>query len=176
MEVTRLGERGEFVSQIYDEGATVLREAGPPLEMSLAPEVERVDRVRVRFVTPTELKAGHGLAERPEFGVLAARVRDRVSTLRSLYGGGPLAIDFRGFGERAARVRMTRCELERVDVARRSSRTGQVHSIGGFVGEADYEGELAEFVPYLKVAKWTGVGRQTVWGKGEIEVAEWVAI
>ncbi len=25
---------------------------------------------------------------------------------------------------------------------RRSSRTGQVHPIGGFIGEAEYEGEL----------------------------------
>ncbi len=172
VEVKEVGEQGEFVSQIYDGGSTVLREAGPPLELSLVPGAERVERARVRFVTPTELKAGHRLAERPEFGILAARVRDRVSTLRSLYGGGPLAIDFREFGERAARVRMTRCELERVDVARRSSRTGQVHSIGGFVGVAEYEGELAEFVPYLRVAKWTGVGRQTVWGKGEVEVFE----
>ncbi|MBV8867437.1 MAG: CRISPR system precrRNA processing endoribonuclease RAMP protein Cas6, partial [Acidobacteriaceae bacterium] len=170
-EVAQLGEQGEFVSQIYDGGAAMLREPAPPLTLSLVPGAEQIERVRVRFVTPAELKAGHRLAERPEFGILAARVRDRVSTLRSLYGGGPLAIDFKAFGERAARVQMTRCELERVDAVRRSSRTGQVHSIGGFVGEAEYEGELAEFVPYLKAAKWTGVGRQTVWGKGEISVS-----
>jgi len=57
-----------------------------------------------------------------------------------------------------------------VELARRSSRTGRVHPIGGFVGEAEYEGELGEFVPYLKAGKWVGVGRQTVWGKGEISV------
>jgi hypothetical protein len=56
-----------------------------------------------------------------------------------------------------------------MDIERRSSRTGQVHPIGGFVGEAEYEGDLAEFVPYLHAARWTGVGRQTVWGKGEID-------
>src|SRR5258707_471919 len=94
------------------------------------------------------------LAERAEFGVLAAKIRDRLSTLRECYDDGPLAIDFREFGERAARVRMTRCEIGRVEVARRSSRTGQTHPIGGFVGEAEYEGELAEFVPYLNAAKW----------------------
>ena len=53
---------------------------------------------------------------------------------------------------------------------RRSSRTGRVHPIGGFVGEAEYEGELGEFVPYLKAGKWVGVGRQTVWGKGDLRV------
>jgi CRISPR-associated endoribonuclease Cas6 len=142
----------------------------PPVELSLAPAEERVAHLRVRFVTPTELKSGQQIASTPEFGILAARVRDRISTLRELYGGGALGIDFRAFGERASAVRMTRCEIRSVDVRRRSSRTGQVHPIGGFIGEADYEGDLAEFMPYLKAAKWTGVGRQTVWGKGEIDV------
>jgi len=35
----------------------------------------------------------------------------------------------------------------------------------------EYEGDLTEFVPYLRAARWTGVGRQTAWGKGAIEIA-----
>jgi hypothetical protein len=96
-------------------------------------------------------------------------VRDRISTLRELYGDGPLPIDFRTFGDRAHSVTMTRCHVYNIDVQRRSSRTGQTHSIGGFIGEAEYQGDLTEFFPYLRAAKWTGVGRQTVWGKGQIE-------
>jgi hypothetical protein len=140
-----------------------------PLELDLAPSIEPITRVRVRFLTPTELKSGQQLAARPEFSILAARIRDRISTLRELYDEGPLDIDFRAFGERAAHVRMARCELRQMDIERRSSRTGQVHPIGGFVGEAEYEGDLTEFAPYLHAARWTGVGRQTVWGKGEID-------
>jgi len=123
-----------------------------------------IQRLRVRFLTPTELKG----AERPEFGVLLARIRDRISALRELYGDGPLAIDFKAFGERASRVSMTRCELATVAAERISRGTGQRHSLGGFNGYAEYEGDLAEFLPYLEIARWTGVGRQTVWGKGEI--------
>ncbi|HML16367.1 MAG TPA: CRISPR system precrRNA processing endoribonuclease RAMP protein Cas6, partial [Bryobacteraceae bacterium] len=107
-------------------------------------------------------------ADRPEFGTLFARIRDRVSTLRALYGDGPLEIDFKSMGERAARIRMTCCEIRRVDAERTSRATGQRHSLGGFVGKAEYEGDLAEFLPYLEIARWTGVGRQAVWGKGEI--------
>ncbi len=140
-----------------------------PLELDLT-ATEEVSRIRVQFLTPTELKSGQQLAARPEFGILATRIRDRTSTLRELYGEGPLDIDFRAFGERAAQVRMTRCDVRQVDVVRRSSRTGQVHPIGGFVGEAEYEGELAEFVPYVRAGRWTGVGRQTVWGKGGIAI------
>ncbi|MBI3210852.1 MAG: CRISPR system precrRNA processing endoribonuclease RAMP protein Cas6 [Candidatus Solibacter usitatus] len=128
-----------------------------------------VSSVLVRFVTPTELKGHDGtLLREPEFGVLLARIRDRISTLRQLYGGGPLDLDFRAFGERASKVRTVRSDLRNVQVERISSRTGQRHSIGGFVGEVEYEGDAGEFLPYLRTASFTGAGRQTVWGKGEI--------
>lgn len=129
-------------------------------------------RIRVEFRTPTELKGSDGaLAARPDFSVLFSRARDRISTLRALYGPGPLEIDFRGLGERASAVRATRSNLKRVTLHRRSSRTGQVHPIGGFVGDVEYEGALSEFLAYLDAAHWTGVGRQCVWGKGEIVVS-----
>ena len=146
--------------------------AGEPFALDLDRHAEEVQRARVRFLTPMELKTKGGLAEKPEFGILAARARDRISTLSQLYGDGPLSIDFAEFGERAARIEMTRCEIQRVEAERRSGRTGQTHSLGGFVGEADYAGELAEFVPYLRAAQWTGVGRQTSWGKGTIALQE----
>ena len=63
---------------------------------------------------------------------------------------------------------MTRCELVPVAAERTSRGTGQRHSLGGFTGVAEYQGDLAKFLPYLEIARWTGVGRQTVWGKGEI--------
>ncbi len=141
-----------------------------PLALDLAAGGCGVSRMTVRFLTPTELKSGQQLVARPDFGVVAARARDRISTLRELYGDGPLVMNFKAFGERARRIEMTECRIRQVQVERRSSRTGQTHSIGGFVGEADYEGELDEFVPYLKAAEYTGIGRQTVWGKGWIEV------
>jgi len=158
------------IARVFDGEQFRIRELAAPNTVDLGGTPERVGRVRVRFVTPTEMKAGHQVADRPEFGILFGRLRDRISTLRALYGAGPLEIDFRGMGERAAAVRMTRCKLQRTEVDRLSSRTGQRHPLGGFVGEVEYEGELGEFVPYLQVGKWVGVGRQTVWGKGEVEV------
>lgn len=146
-------------------GRVELREALlTPASCSLAPEA--ASRVRVRFVAPTELKP----AGKPEFAVLYARLRDRISTLRAVYGPGRLDIDFRASADEAALIRSVRYKLEWEKVERRSSRTGQTHPLGGFVGEAEYEGELARFLPYLRLGQFVGVGRQTVWGKGEIEV------
>lgn len=145
-----------------------VRGADAPLQLCLDPAGDHVNRITIRFETPTELKAGGETIERPEFSILASRIRDRISTLRALYDDGPLTIDFRQFGERAARIHMTRCDIQHVESSRRSGRTGQIHSLGGFVGQAEYQGDLTEFVPYLRVAHWTGVGRQTAWGKGEL--------
>ena len=139
-----------------------------PLVIPLIAGSEPVHRIVVRFLTPTELKVDQGIAASPDFPVLFARARDRIATLRSLYGGGPLDLDFRALGDLSQQVRMTRCDVTRLEAERRSSRTGQTHSLGGFVGEAEYEGNLNAFYPFLRAAEWTGVGRQTVWGKGEI--------
>lgn len=150
-------------------------ETAEAVSVPLGPGPEGVHRIQVEFRSPTELKGGDAeLTEQPDFAVLFGRARDRISTLRALYGAGPLDIDFRSIGERASAVRLTRSELTHVTAYRRSSRSGQVHPLGGFVGVAEYEGALSEFLPYLEAAHWTGVGRQCVWGKGEIatEVAD----
>ena len=139
--------------------------------MDLSGAPKPVDRVLVRFVTPTELKSAHQVVERPEFGILFGRLRDRISTLRTLYGSGPLEIDFRGMGERAAAVSITRCDLQWKEVDRHSSRSRQSHPLGGFLGAVEYQGELGPFLPYLALGRWVGVGRHTVWGKGEVQIA-----
>jgi len=141
-----------------------------PVPIDLQPSGE-AKAVRVRFLSPTELKSGNQLAVRPEFPILFARIRDRISALGALYGEGPLEIDFRSLAARAQAVRMTRCSVERIEAVRKSGKTGRTHSIGGFAGEAEYEGDLTEFLPFLLAAQWTGAGRQTVWGKGEIRVS-----
>ena len=158
------------VQRLFDGETRQLESPAPPLNLDVQCPHEEASRIRVRFLTATELKAGKRLVEQPHFRVLFGRARDRVSTLRSLYQGSPLNIDFKQMGQRALAVTMTHCEVSWRDVARRSTRTGKVHPIGGFVGEATYEGRLTEFIPILKAAEWTGVGRHTVWGKGVINV------
>lgn len=142
----------------------------PPLSLPLTPTPNAPHHIRVDFLTPTELKHNHQIAESPEFHILFGRIRDRIATLSRLYANTELPIDFRGTNARAAAVGMTSFRAHYQENHRRSTKTHQAHSIGGFVGEAEYEGDLAEFLPFLEAARWTGVGRQSVWGKGEIQV------
>jgi hypothetical protein len=155
----------EIFGGIWRRRASLVGFETNPISINFEPQPATA--MEVKFLTPTELKP----AGRPEFGLLFARCRDRISTLRALYGPGPLAVDFRKLGVEAAKIRMVHCELKEQDFERYSSRTGQTHSLGGFTGEARYKGKLDDFVPYLRAAEATGVGRHTVWGKGSIAIA-----
>jgi hypothetical protein len=157
----------EHFTRAFAEWAHLVSVEQAAVTVNLTPGSGPVSRIRVKFQTPTELKTA-GAVGTVEFPVLLARARDRLSTLRSLYGAGPLDIDFRGLADRARSVKTVRCDLTRVAVNRRSSRTGQRHGIGGVIGTAEYEGDLAEGLPYLEAAHWTGVGRHCTWGNGHI--------
>lgn len=137
---------------------------GHPIQIALSRPSTPTHWLRVHYLTPTELKGG----DVTNFATLLARARDRVATLSNLYGGNPFEMDFRGLTERAAGVRTVRADLHGNAAKRTSTHTGQTHSLGGVTGVVDFEGELTEFVPWLEAAQWTGVGRQTVWGKGAI--------
>jgi len=130
---------------------------------------EAMGRVTIRFITPTELKRAGEISDEPEFAALLTRLVERVWTLGRLYQEWP-SWDYRDLLERSRMIRLADWQWSYENARRRSSRTGQHHSLGGFTGTATYEGPIGIFLPLLEIARWTGVGRQTVWGKGEVRV------
>ncbi len=140
------------------------------INIDLSERASAPRRIRVHFMTQTELK-GQDTDGPPSFAILMARLRDRISALRALYGPGPLAIDFEQFLEAAHAVRLLGGEVTPHPGSRRSSRTGQTHPLAGFTGYADYEGDMRAYLPFLETAAYACVGRQTVWGHGRLAVA-----
>jgi hypothetical protein len=152
------------------DGKAFLNREPVPLVIDLDETVPINGRIRLEFLTPTELKAHGALVTIPEFEFVMARLRDRISNLSLCYQGGGLKIDFEELNRAARSVRLVSQSLRQVEASRRSSRTGQVHSIGGFVGTVEYDGEWGGCLPFLRAGEWTGVGRQTVWGKGMLRI------
>jgi len=131
----------------------------------------RRGRVRLMFATPTELKAGGEVCTEPDFGALIQRLIERLWALGCLYQGWRVGDwDYREMLDLGRGVKLVDWSWRHEETVRRSSRTGQRHSIGGFTGWAEYEGVVGAFLPMLEIARWIGVGRQTVWGKGEVRV------
>ncbi len=161
-----LDEKRDRRTRVYGNGRMLVDRTPGPVLVPLTTAGEPAGALRIRFASPTEIKADGHTVQTPEFRVLIARLRDRVATLDSLYGAGQVAFEWKAMEEAAAHVRIAAASLREQEVERRSSRTGLVHPIGGFTGDVDYEGEIGPFLPLLRAGRWTGVGRQTVWGKG----------
>lgn len=165
----RAGERIPFGIHLFD--ATLLPLLGAerfrPLRLDLGARFPEVEELEVRFLTPTEIRG----VQVPDFRIFFARLRDRLSLLRTFYGAGPLEIDFRGLGERAGQIRLISANLQRAEGSRRSTSQQNRHPIGGFYGSARYSGALGEFLPFLWAGQYTGVGKYTVWGQGEISIS-----
>ncbi|MBI5280792.1 MAG: CRISPR system precrRNA processing endoribonuclease RAMP protein Cas6 [Candidatus Solibacter usitatus] len=138
--------------------AGLAAEPGPPFDL------------RVRFLTPTELKPPVPPGSLPPFATLLARACDRISALRAFYGPGPLDVDHAALRAPAGAVDTLGGDLRHAAAARLSARTGQTHPLGGFTGHVDYAQVPNAFLPWLQAAAFTGVGRQTVWGNGIIAV------
>jgi len=156
--------------QLLFADGVLLRPTPEPVSLSLERESPQdAKRLHVEFLSPTELKENGIVVEVPRFATLMRRIWERINTLSSVYGDGVLPINWSSLIERAASVRNVSSRGVHVPVKRTSRKVGR-HPLGGFVGELVYEGEVSQFVPWLRIAEITGVGRQTVWGKGEIRV------
>lgn len=131
-----------------------------------------VTRITLRFLTPTLLKADGLQARRPAFGPLAKRLRDRINALAYFYCGTGLDIDFKAFGEQAERINTVADSTGWVESSRYSRRREVTHDLSGFVGEVSFEGNLAPFVPYLRLGEYVHVGKNAVFGNGWYEIVE----
>jgi hypothetical protein len=170
--IDRLASDGSIAQCVWENNEWLADD-----DIPIAIDLERracdaeVRRIMIEFLTPTELKHQGGLIDEPSFPVLFARVRDRVCALSRFYNGDNLEVPLAGLSEDSTRVKLIDASVVHNKAERRSSRTGQRHPLGGFTGTAVYEGELGCFLPWLEAAYWTGVGRQTVWGKGAIHTS-----
>jgi hypothetical protein len=129
-----------------------------------------ITRVTLRFLTPTMLKADGLQARRPAFGPIAKRLRDRINALAYFYCGNGLDIDFKAFGTEADKICTVQDSTRWVENSRYSRRRQVSHDLSGFAGEVTFAGELAPFLPYLKLGEYVHVGKNAVFGNGWYEM------
>jgi hypothetical protein len=129
-------------------------------------------RARLRFLTPTRLKHGGKYVSEPAFHVIIRAILRRVSSLYYFHCGERWDFDYRGAIERAERVKVVRMQTEWVDWSRYSGRQRAWIKLGGFTGEMEYEGELAEFRPLLALGELVHIGKACVFGNGRMVVGD----
>ncbi len=146
----------------------------------------RPSTVVLRFLTPTFLKTGSGVEasgrripatevrDRPPFGVIVRRLRDRISSLCAFFGEPWHYPNFAALGRQADAVELIDSQTVWLTRKRLSTRTGMSHELSGFIGSATYRFRDAEtqatFLPLLKIGEYVHVGKHAPWGNGKILV------
>lgn len=149
------------------------------------------DQLTLRFTTPMRLVSEGRLLRRPEARPLALRLVERLEALEETYGGGDAA-GTAEWGESALdaqmaharrreryhaverlveEARVTRDETRWVDVTSHSARQQRSMPIGGFMGEAMIEGDLAPLRELLVWGEVAHAGKNAVKGDGCFQVS-----
>ena len=130
-------------------------------------------RLRIRFCTPTTLRAQGQVVRQPSFSVLIHRLIERLERLNHGFGDGLLnclPADRQARNDllrRADAIRLADDRTRFITVHGYSDRTRSHTNLSGFVGWADYEAEdFAPFLPLLRWGEWTHVGNHAVKGNG----------
>jgi len=140
-------------------------------------------RLMLQFLTPLLLKSGsrmengrhvpaREIRDRPPFGVIIRRLRDRLSSLCAFFGEPWQHPDFAAIGALADTVVLVDSHTRWLSRDRRSTRTGQQHEISGLVGQAVYEfpdeQTFATLAPLVRLAELVHVGKHAPWGNGAV--------
>ncbi|OPX90703.1 MAG: hypothetical protein A4E53_00880 [Pelotomaculum sp. PtaB.Bin104] len=130
-------------------------------------EVPAMRRVGLEFQTMTRLKFEEKYVQRVEFHMLVRNLLRRLSSLAYFHHGWELDLDFTGLIERATEVRLVQDHTRWVDWERYSSRQDSKMNLGGMVGRVEYEGDLGEYIPLLRLGELVHVGKGAVFGMGK---------
>jgi len=180
-------ERGRFhlaeveaVHPLSGETATVYRAAdyfardcdlsAGYAEVEAAARALPPDRLALRFLTPIRLKYGGRYVTDPLFHVLFRNALRRVSWLSYFHCGERWEADFAALIAAAEEVTTARMATRWVEWGRTSTRQRRHMTLGGFVGRAEYTGELAPFLPLMLLGSLVHVGKACTFGHGWYEV------
>ncbi len=174
------GERGQFSLEVVECPDKIVYEAGT--NKITIPEVQKLtlqtafhyteksEKARIHLLTPLRIKHRNRLSPELPFHVLIRAVLRRLSSLWRAYGDGDPPLDYSGLVRAAERVKTIKSDISWFDWRRYSFRQDRDMLLGGLVGSVVYEGDLAPYVPFLRLCQEVHIGKQTTFGLGKISV------
>jgi len=131
----------------------------------------KYQQVTFKFLTPTRIKNKGKLTIDIDFVIILRNLLRRLSRLAEVHCDEKWELEWNELIEMANdRVSTVSSELRWYDWKRYSQRQGTKMKMGGFLGEITFEGELAEFMPFIKLGELLHMGKGTVYGLGMYEI------
>jgi len=130
----------------------------------------QVNKVKIVFQTPALLTVNRNSISRIRdvtFEYLVRNLFRRFSSLYSHHHGEEAGANYSDLLEKAGRIECLAAEGAARAWERYSFRQDGRNRMEGFVGYADYAGELLPFMPYLVLGQWIHVGKWAAFGMGK---------
>lgn len=162
--------------RLLGEGETLVQM--PALAVTTADVIQAAERfaagcdgrIHIRFLTPTRIVRQGQLTHRPLFRPFFGRLVDRIEGLAREYGLVE-GMDPKPALAAADHVELVSEETTWMDLTSRSTRTGRMTPVGGFVGLATYaSSDWSVLLPWLVWGTFTHVGKNAVKGEGKFEI------
>lgn len=141
-----------------------------PVDLKVENRWDDISNVTLQLHTPTRLVHKGRLDDCPDFSILMRAVLRRIDSLGRIHGQGGLGIDFRNLLNKTAQVELSDGKARWYDWERYSSTQASFMKLGGLVGELSFEGELGEFLPFLRITEVLHVGKGSSFGLGRYTI------
>ncbi|MEO0131442.1 MAG: CRISPR system precrRNA processing endoribonuclease RAMP protein Cas6 [candidate division WOR-3 bacterium] len=160
--------------KIYNGGDRKILANIIPQKLSLTKPRKPIKKITIKFLTPFRIIYQEKLTQSLDFHVLIRSLLRRIGLLSYFHADEPYKIDFKYLISKAEKIQTIKANLMFQEQYRYSTRQQQRISIAGMIGEFTYQGDLTEFLPYLKIGEVVHVGKGTVFGMGKykLEVME----
>jgi len=140
---------------------------------SFAAPADGIERLTLRFLTPTRIKIQGHLSTAINFRELVLWLLRRICTLAYFHmPGSTVEWNWRTALNAAKEVVVESKELRWVDWERYSNRQESRMKLGGFVGEITVCGEMEQWLPLLKLGEAVHVGKGATFGLGKYEIPQ----
>lgn len=133
-------------------------------------KAQAANQLVIDFQTPTRLMKHGKLLDTPSFEAIVRSLLRRVSSLTFVYGEGLWQPDFQNLITCSQSVAMKPVDAHWIERTRYSQRQQQKIPLGGFVGQFECTGALADFIPLLLIGEVLHVGKATSFGHGKYRV------
>ena len=152
---------------VYDGTSEMLQQDVPHLTAQDLMHKEIGPRIRLSFITPTQLKADRKLQRGLDFPVLVRGLLRRYSALATFHADGPPDLDYANYIAAAENIQTTTHNLTWGTWERYSNRKNTRMSVSGFTGDVVFEGDMTQFHPLLALGVPMHVGKLTSFGMGQ---------
>lgn len=162
---------GDEGGRVAFAGASLRGRRESPIEVGDVPL--HVERVIVEFETPVWMEHGNRLVERVEFRKFFRDMYRRLTVLSALYGELEARDneEFSRLDALAAGIAVMEQNVRTLQWKRHSLAREREHRLQGIVGRVEFAGAgLEAFVPILRLAERTHLGKATSHGLGRMRV------